>query len=539
MVMMDRYILWDLLRLMLLTTLILVTVIAFGAAIRPLAEDQLLTAPQVAKYIALATVPMMQFALPFAAGFASTVLFHRLTSDNEVLALSTSGVSYWRILRAVVVMGVAITLFMVGLTQWAVPRIWTVMHRTMTADITDVFQVSVKRGEPFQIGDLQIYAEDLVVQQHPADVNADTRLRLFQVAAAELDEDGKIVTDVTAGQATIDIYRREGRTLLTLALADTVAYNSSNGQLIQTEEIRPDRPIVIPDAITDDTSTMSHLQLLRLRASPDEFGKVRRAREDLAATLRDQLVFSFLDEQLEDRGEVELRQLGPEQRVYVVRAEGVRWQRFVPAEGGTVEVVELLGDRPIRLYRAPEVTFQRLSSKTLSNPVFDLELSDCEVSDVGSGGSPNQRARLAIPSLVVPETEDRDLTHLSSRELLAMASEVGADDQPIEKRIDRLETALHRLDLEIAGRLNHRYALCVTAPLLLLLGATLAMLLRGSLPLTVYLWAFLPSLLNLILITSGDQMFRTDRAGGLIVLWSGNAAVACLLGIAYLRLARH
>ena len=68
-----RYVLRDLLRVMLLTTAVLVTVIAFGAAIKPLTNDQLLTAAQAAKYIGLAIVPMLQFALPFSAGFAATL----------------------------------------------------------------------------------------------------------------------------------------------------------------------------------------------------------------------------------------------------------------------------------------------------------------------------------------------------------------------------------------------------------------------------------------------------------------------------------
>ena len=63
--MLFRYILRDLIRVVTLTTVVLVSVIAFGAAIRPLAEDQILGPGQIAVYIMLAIVPMLQFALPF------------------------------------------------------------------------------------------------------------------------------------------------------------------------------------------------------------------------------------------------------------------------------------------------------------------------------------------------------------------------------------------------------------------------------------------------------------------------------------------
>ena len=56
--------------------------------------------------------------------------------------------------------------------------------------------------------------------------------------------------------------------------------------------------------------------------------------------------------------------------------------------------------------------------------------------------------------------------------------------------------------------MSRRYALSMTAMLLLLLGATLAMLLRDSPPLVTYTWAFLPSILDILLISGGDHMVR-------------------------------
>src|SRR5436189_4191181 len=105
-----RYILRDLLRVVGLTASVLVTVIAFGATIKPLANDTLLDAAQTAKYMGLAIVPMLQFALPFAAGFAATITLHRMTNDNEILAMSASGISYRRIMVPLIGLGVALTL---------------------------------------------------------------------------------------------------------------------------------------------------------------------------------------------------------------------------------------------------------------------------------------------------------------------------------------------------------------------------------------------------------------------------------------------
>jgi hypothetical protein len=63
-----RHVAWELLRMFVVTTSVIVTVIAFGAAAKPLA-DNTIGADTILKYVALAMVPMLQFAMPFAAGF--------------------------------------------------------------------------------------------------------------------------------------------------------------------------------------------------------------------------------------------------------------------------------------------------------------------------------------------------------------------------------------------------------------------------------------------------------------------------------------
>ena len=68
-----RYTCVELLKVMLLTTSVIVVVIAFGATIKPLVQNQI-DPLDVGKYAFFASVPMLQFALPFSAGFAATIV---------------------------------------------------------------------------------------------------------------------------------------------------------------------------------------------------------------------------------------------------------------------------------------------------------------------------------------------------------------------------------------------------------------------------------------------------------------------------------
>ena len=82
-----KLLLSDLWRLLALSASALVVVIAFAAAVRPLATGQLGPLSAV-KFMLLAVPPMLQFALPFAAGFAATLAYHRFASENEAIAAS-------------------------------------------------------------------------------------------------------------------------------------------------------------------------------------------------------------------------------------------------------------------------------------------------------------------------------------------------------------------------------------------------------------------------------------------------------------------
>ncbi len=533
----SRYLLGELVRVFGLTLVVLVTVIAFGAAIKPMIEDQLMSAAMALKYVLLATIPMLEFALPFAAGFAATLTLHRFTTDNEILAASVSGISYARILAPIAALGLVL-LAMVVLTQWVVPRFWDLMRLTIATDVTMIFERAIARGEPFQAGNVQIYADGIAVLPDPPDSGADTRIVLRRGVAAELDRDGRIITDVSFHQAVADLYRLRGRTLINLVMSDTVAYNGRTQQLMEAPQIRPDRPFEVEHALEDDPLLMTRGELLELRRDPDGFSRVRRARAELAEALRDDAVWAAIDETLRSRGVLRLEREGPDAVAFDVEAGGLEHDAFVPAQGRALRVVEHRRGVAMRRYSPDSIALQRTGSWVLAPPSLDLLLSACEVEDVGSRAV-NRRGALSIAGLRIPQTERNDYDGWSSARLLEHAQGLPQRSAAVQQKLDRLRSQLKDLDLQIIRRFSIRYAMCATAPLLLLLGASLAIWLRESLPLVIYVWAFLPSVGNLILISGGDQIMPQNLLLGQAVLWSGNVVLLGFLMLACARMSRH
>ncbi len=538
-----KYMLGELLRVMLLSTGVLVTVIAFGAAIKPLARNDLLTVTQTVKYIALASVPMLQFALPFASGFASTMVFYRFTSDNEILAMSASGISYRRILAPILGLGVVLTLVMLLLTQLVIPRFWGMLQQTVTNDVTRLFQASIQAGTPFELDTVQIYADRLLVEDAPEDTGAVTRMRLFHVAAAELDDDGRIVTDVTAEQAVVDVHQRNGQTLLKLVMRDTVAYNRATGQLIAAPEIRPQRAIVVPSVFEDDPLFMTRGELREVRDNPDSFGPIRNLKAMVVEACQYTALWNAIRDVLRREGRVEFSGPPPNNRTYVIEADDLRGRRFARSDGPVI-LTQSANGRDLLRVESPDVVARIRQSPGGAGEgplALDFTLLQNVVRDLRLEGGANERSELNFLALQPKVSyEDPALSDASADELIAYCATLDDPGSLLLGRVDGLERRIGAVTREATSRLLRRHALSVTAPLLLLLGAVLAMWRRETLPLTIYFIAFAPSIADLLLISSGDHMIRDGGlVGGAALMWSGNALMLAVILGSYLRMRRN
>jgi hypothetical protein len=93
---------------------------------------------------------------------------------------------------------------------------------------------------------------------------------------------------------------------------------------------------------------------------------------------------------------------------------------------------------------------------------------------------------------------------------------------------------------ESDSHLANRGAQSVSVVLVLLLGAVLAAAMRHAMPLTVYVMAFVPAIVNIFMLSSGQLMMSDGRLVlGSLVMWGGNAVVLAAVVLAWRRLARN
>lgn len=533
-----RYLAVEILKVMTLTTAVLVVVIAFGATIKPLIQNQL-DPVDVGKYALLASVPMLQFALPFAAGFAATLVLHRMAGENEILAMSVSGMDYRRIFTPVVLLGLLLTVLMSLLVNFAVPHFWTLLREMITRDVTRVFTTTIEKGEALDLGRTQLFADDVIISEGAPETGADERLVLVGVAALETDTEGEPRSEFTARYATVDIHHRRRDALLKLALVDATIFRHDDGSLIFVPKAVPEALSLTKDHASGP-KTRDTFELFQLRQDMEAYPAIRSRRTLLAEELRRLDARDCVVERLQGEGAVELSGLQGVERVGIegARLEGTR------LVGDPIVLTQYEDREAVRRAEVDEAELVFVTRSAAGAPRFELRADPEEAWDLRGRGDLPTRWPPRLTGLEVPDCPAPGYLELDNAGLLEAAAGRAPPEGPmadtLEARIRSLDQELFWLDSEITARLVQRSAQTVTALLLLLLGAVLAVLMRHGLALGIYALAFLPAIADVLLISGGEQMIKYgDPIPGVFVAWSGNALLVVLILIAWWRLSRN
>src|SRR5437762_14026845 len=101
------YIFKDLLKIVFMASGALAGIMSFGGLLRPLTQ-QGLDAGQVGKMLSYFSFPMMAYSLPVAALFSATMVYGRLSADNELTACRAGGISHLSIALPGFVLGAVV-----------------------------------------------------------------------------------------------------------------------------------------------------------------------------------------------------------------------------------------------------------------------------------------------------------------------------------------------------------------------------------------------------------------------------------------------
>lgn len=545
----------ELSQLMLIIGAAVVGVIAFAASVKPLADGQV-GLVDAARIMGLLVVPMLQFALPFAAGLGATLTYHRFATENESLAALAAGVSYRRLLMPAMAAGLTLAILLAALSNVIIPRF---LHRAAAIVTRDspraIIMPLVDRGQPIPLRGLTIHAEQ-AFEVPPDEASGElTHVILTDVFAVQQPEGGAGGVEaglpesiyLTASQVDVSLYAVADATGAD-ALAIQLTFQDADGRLprgrIAGQTVRL-RPIVVPANILDDDPKF--LSVRELRAAwdaPRRLNVVESRARRLVAVAAEQAAALDLETALARAAVTLVRP--PDERytlqhaVTAVRTgnaiafpEGLRVEAVLPASLGRTLIAE-----------SASLTTSGFDDETGEPSGRVTAMLDLEGVTIRTGAPVDaRRATQTIAGLAPPTDRTGALMGLSADRLVAEARAIARDDRvdagAIERHAREVERRVAKLRNEILAKVNERAAYAIASALMVLTGAVMALRLRDALPLPVYLWSFAPALLTVITISAGQGMTHAQGPSGLFLLWGGVVGLGAFTYAQYRVLVRH
>lgn len=545
-----RYILKELLKLLLLSLAVLVTVIATALAIKPLTSG-LLGPLTLLKFIFYTTPTILDMAMPFAAAFAGTLVFCRMVADHEIVACRASGMRYTVILTPVVVLGLVLMGLVFYLDNWVVPRFYRMAEFTVQKNLVRLFVSELKEGKPFKHDKFVVYADAVAEQDYPgptAELPESVRRRsepvriervvmLKGIAIGEIDTDGRLRNDATAERADLLLYRVGDESWVNLRLRNAMYYSGSPdkpwGYVASMEYPQP-----LPDVFSSRLRFLSWGELRRLGDHPERMPAVQGPREQLIGAMASEQVLQVAQYRIEHAAEqVPLILLGvTDQHRYVVRAPRVERRGQDLLLGGRPDVPVIIeyyeSGIPRKRYEAQEAVVEaRFEDGALA---MQIEFGAVDVFDLRREGRMTQHSKLpALRPLRWPEDITRGLSRNSTFELLSLANSSDMSSPAVTGWADLLYDSLLRLARQRKALQLQRAAMSVASALVLILGAVLSLRLEGRMPLVVYFWSFSLAAAAVMISRSGDNILsdpKYSQAIGVLVIWSGNLLLVAAIG---------
>ncbi len=544
----------DLWKLLILTSAVLVGVISFAVTIGPLSDGELAPIDAI-RFMLFAAVPMLAYALPFAAGFAATLIFHRMSQDNELLAAHAGGVSHGRILVPAVVTGLVLSVIVGFMSDQIIPRFLRNMELLITEDVAKLMISRLERGETIEFGGNSIYA-DTVQWFDPTKLKSITDakdgFRLHRAAFASLDNDKRMKAGFSSEDAYIVIRQASDSNRGSGSIVTLVAenYNSwGDGYNFESSDrLRYD--FAVPGAFRDDPKYWSFGELKELKKNPKLLAQVWEWHKKTAYRAATLAMLQDLHRNLQSNGSAELP-LADGGRIVIHGGKlgALEWlsRPILPRRQGEPIVVERYSDdgRVSRfvaqsaVFNADKAESEEVAAEHVTAKIVLEEVTTGSIQS-GEGEEVTGRRRMQTITGVLA-SEGMDLVgayeRMSLAELLTetgFETGVGRALGEAQWTADKKERELQR---EIVSKTHQRLAMSAACFVMVLIGATMAMKLRDALPLTVYLWAFIPALSSILVISTGEQFAQQVGWPGLLLMWGSVAGLLVYAGVTYKQVA--
>ena len=563
------YIARDMIRNALLAVIAFTLVMTVLAIVEPL-RKQGLDPRQVIALFGYTLPVMLSLTLPIAALFSATMVYGRLSQDNELLACRASGINTVRLLIPALVLGAIVTVVSLILSFVVSPNMAALGTKAAKASIRQIVYHKLQSESSFDYDRFTVHADHV-------DAENDA---LHGLVVTETKDDGRTFIYAASAAKAMFLADETGKKYVVLHLEDTARIEAGASQLPQQDKLQVAVPL--PDVLKERPSWYTWGKLTDTLRDPLQNAEMRqtlsgirrlivydRLAEQAVATVRKGQTFGRLRHQNKRyfirAGRA--RRIGPGEAIFSpIKAsakpdeiEMAAWPataRLTEQSLFHVELVEVTGKIVRRIVTCDQARIR----PSKSAQIVRRASADSLLADTG--------IHLQLTGNVTVTEYTDDEIHQVSRESwdaprMPLLSEIrqsnehlplkGIYDHPgtytqnasIHELVSYVKTFLvPRLATHVLSELHGRVAYCVSCFLLVAMGAALGVVFRGGQLISAFTLSVIPSAFIIVMIIMGKQLIRNTAVQGstywgILAIWAGIAVLFVANVVVYTRLSRR
>ncbi len=545
----------DLLRVTCLAVVAFTLVMTVFAIIEPLRKSGL-AASQVGMLFGYTLPVMVSLTLPFAALFASTIVYGRFSQDLELLACRASGISTITILKPAIALGIGVSIITLILANFISPRM-------------------ARQAEATAMQNIKKIAYHLI--QKESHVKFDKGENIIIVHASRVDEENDSLLGVVAGRFT---WRKDPLTgknapVVDVLVASSAALNVNRDEggdkyYASVEMENPVGPITNKAGMQGELKRGSLLNfeldsptkdkpaffdwdaLISMYKDPTQHSEVKAEMEKIHKAVRQNRIVQDIADtinagkiygKIHSETETEVYELsapqavisGDEALLVSGKNKAGQLQRVVlriRSENGNEMVYaadrgKIIADWD-QIRRKESVMIEIAGNLQLPRQMTDSHSEAPRKPSWNSG-------RLPLP-------QDEEYAKVAMVELLEKPEQF-TNSEPILRKIKALQKDRPaKIRGEIEAEMNFRIAYGLSCALLVTMGAALGVIFKGGQFLTAFAISVIPAAIIIILILMGKRLISnpdSSTTGGYIAIWGGFLALLGANVIVYFRLSRR
>ncbi len=521
-----RYIFRELFRVFILATAALTMILSLGLMIPPI-QKYGVGPDQIVHLLGYFLPITLTFVLPMGALFASSLVYGRFASDNEINACRASGISVMSLVYPGLFLALAVSITTLVLSFHVVPAFVHRAEKAIKANAKQILFRNIQRSGFYEINrkKLMIYAD-----------RADPKNNILTGVNIIKQVNGVTTKLITADKAKILIDQTGSENVVRIVALEAYQIDDFS------QEYFKELPVSgrFDSLLRDDIKFQRNDQIKKIKADMMEFYPIRQA----AINVRGQLAVEMLSEDIMDR-------ISDKDHFYYKFERADKIVAFTAHKSSVQSERTIILTGPIVLAEFDSVTNAKICQWESAYGKIRLEDPDQIESSLymilenprwdRGGGINGLTPQHVIKKLPMPESILDQLGTEGLLETLDSAEAIlkGKPSNELLRSIGEIKRDIRKTYIEIIAETHSRLIFGIGCISLILTSIALGIMLKGGHLLSAFGISSVPFGVLIIFMMSGRQLTKHPEmtpSTGLYVMWSGLLLLTLLMLCLYRKL---